>query len=50
MTPVIATLPSQQKLVLAAILLNEQHGLRNVQTGKCMTSTARLASTFGKTR
>ena len=34
MTPVIATLPSQQKLVLAAILLNEQHGLRNVQTGQ----------------
>ena len=28
MTPVIATLPSQQKLVLASILLNEQNGLR----------------------
>jgi cell division control protein 6 len=34
MTPVIATLPSQQKLVLASILLNEQNGLRNVQTGQ----------------
>ncbi|MEL0330958.1 MAG: orc1/cdc6 family replication initiation protein [Candidatus Poseidoniales archaeon] len=34
MTPVIASLPSQQKLVLAAILLNEQNGLRNVQTGQ----------------
>ena len=34
MTPVIATLPSQQKLVLASILLNEQNGLRNVQTGE----------------
>ena len=34
MTPVIATLPSQQKLVLASILINEQNGLRNVQTGQ----------------
>jgi len=34
MTPVIATLPSQQKIVLAAVLLNERNGLRNVQTGQ----------------
>lgn len=34
MTPVISTLPSQQKLVLAAVLLNEQNGLKNVQTGQ----------------
>ena len=34
MTPVISSLPSQQKLVLAAVLLNEQNGLRNVQTGQ----------------
>ncbi len=34
MTPVISTLPNQQKLVLAAILLNERNGLRNIQTGQ----------------
>ena len=34
MTPVIATLPNQQKLVLAAILINEMNGLKNVQTGQ----------------
>ena len=34
MTPVIASLPSQQKLVLAAVILNERNGLRNVQTGQ----------------
>lgn len=34
MTPVISTLPSQQKLVLAAVLINEQNGLKNVQTGQ----------------
>ena len=34
MTPVIATLPSQQKLVLAAVIINEKNGLRNVQTGQ----------------
>ncbi|MBL6734084.1 MAG: orc1/cdc6 family replication initiation protein [Candidatus Poseidonia sp.] len=33
-TPVIATLPSQQKLVLAAVIINERNGLRNVQTGQ----------------
>ncbi|MDP6199689.1 MAG: orc1/cdc6 family replication initiation protein, partial [Candidatus Poseidonia sp.] len=33
-TPVISTLPNQQKLVLAAILINEKNGLRNVQTGQ----------------
>ena len=32
MHPVLASLPSQQKLVLAAILLNERNGLRNIQT------------------
>ena len=34
MTPVISTLPNQQKLVLASILLNERNGLRNIQTGQ----------------
>jgi len=34
MTPVISSLPSQQKLVLAAVIINEQHGLKNVQTGQ----------------
>jgi cell division control protein 6 len=33
-TPVIATLPSQQKLVLASVIINERNGLRNVQTGQ----------------
>ncbi len=33
-TPVIRTLPTQQKLVLASILINEKHGLRNIQTGE----------------
>jgi cell division control protein 6 len=33
-TPVISSLPSQQKLVLAAVLINERNGLRNVQTGQ----------------
>jgi len=33
-TPVISSLPSQQKLVLAAVLINEKNGLRNVQTGQ----------------
>ena len=34
MHPVLASLPSQQKLVLASILLNERNGLRNIQTGE----------------
>ena len=34
MHPVLASLPSKQKLVLAAILLNERNGLRNIQTGE----------------
>jgi len=34
MNPVLATLPTQQKLVLAALLLNERNGLRNVATGQ----------------
>ena len=34
MHPVLASLPSQQKLVLASILLNERSGLRNIQTGE----------------
>jgi cell division control protein 6 len=33
-TPVISTLPSQQKLVLASVIINERNGLRNVQTGQ----------------
>jgi len=33
-TPVIRTLPTQQKLVLASVLINEKHGLRNIQTGE----------------
>ena len=33
-TPVIRTLPTQQKLVLASILLNEKNGLKNIQTGE----------------
>tara|TARA_B100001093_G_scaffold349099_1_gene333674 strand:- start:52908 stop:54149 length:1242 start_codon:yes stop_codon:yes gene_type:complete len=34
MIPVIASLPSQQKLVLASVLINEKNGLRNIQTGE----------------
>ena len=34
MTPVIAKLPNQQKIVLAAILINEKNGLKNIQTGE----------------
>ena len=34
MHPVLSSLPSQQKLVLASILLNERNGLRNIQTGE----------------
>ncbi|MDP6870014.1 MAG: orc1/cdc6 family replication initiation protein [Candidatus Poseidoniaceae archaeon] len=33
-TPVIRTLPTQQKIVLSSILLIESHGLRNIQTGE----------------
>lgn len=33
-TPVIRTLPTQQKLVLAAVIINEKNGLRNIQTGE----------------
>lgn len=33
-TPVIRTLPTQQKMVLTAILINESNGLRNIQTGE----------------
>tara|TARA_B100001996_G_scaffold382219_1_gene373459 strand:- start:214 stop:1038 length:825 start_codon:yes stop_codon:yes gene_type:complete len=33
-TPVIRTLPTQQKLVLSAVLLNEKNGLKNFQTGE----------------
>ena len=33
-TPVIRTLPTQQKLVLASVLINEKNGLRNMQTGE----------------
>ena len=32
--PVIAGLPTQQKLVLAAVLINERNGLKNIQTGQ----------------
>ena len=34
MTPVIAKLPNQQKIVLASILINERNGLKNIQTGE----------------
>ncbi|MCH1541362.1 MAG: orc1/cdc6 family replication initiation protein [Candidatus Poseidonia sp.] len=33
-TPVIASLPSQQKLVLAAVIINENNGLKSMQTGQ----------------
>jgi len=33
-TPVISTLPTQQKLVLASVLINESNGLKNIQTGE----------------
>ena len=33
MTPVIAKLPNQQKIVLSSILINERNGLKNIQTG-----------------
>ncbi len=32
--PVIAALPTQQKLVLASVLINERNGLKNIQTGQ----------------
>ena len=47
MTPVIVTLPSQQKLVLASA--TEQNGLRNVRIGQGTTFTAKLANTFKPT-
>ena len=34
MTPVIAKLPNQQKIVLSSILINERNGLKNIQTGE----------------
>jgi cell division control protein 6 len=34
MTPIISKLPSQQKLVLSSIIINEKNGLRNIQTGE----------------
>ncbi len=34
MTPIISKLPSQQKLILSSILINENNGLRNIQTGE----------------
>ena len=34
MTPVIAKLPNQQKIVLASIIINESNGLKNIQTGE----------------
>jgi len=34
MTPIISKLPSQQKLVLSSILINEKNGLKNIQTGE----------------
>ncbi|MDP6863862.1 MAG: orc1/cdc6 family replication initiation protein [Candidatus Poseidoniaceae archaeon] len=33
-TPVIRTLPTQQKMVLVSVLINENNGLRNIQTGE----------------
>jgi len=33
-TPVIRTLPTQQKIVLAAVMINEYNGLKNIQTGE----------------
>jgi len=33
-TPVIKTLPPQQKLVLFSVLLNERNGLSNIATGE----------------
>ena len=33
-TPVIRTLPTQQKIVLASVLINQINGLKNIQTGE----------------
>tara|TARA_B100001778_G_scaffold109207_1_gene89366 strand:- start:1929 stop:3170 length:1242 start_codon:yes stop_codon:yes gene_type:complete len=33
-TPVIRTLPTQQKIVLASVLINQINGLKNMQTGE----------------
>ena len=47
MTPVIAKLPNQQKVVLAAILINEKNGLKNIQTGESLLNLLTSVSTSG---
>ena len=45
-TPVIRTLPTQQKLVLSSVLINEKTGLEISRRGKFTTYTSRLATTL----
>lgn len=50
MTPVITNLPSQQKLVLASIIINEKNGLRNIKTGEVYDIYSQACSAIGQTR
>ena len=47
-TPVIRTLPTQQKLVLAAVLINENNGLRNMQTGEVYNIYKQACTNIGQ--
>jgi cell division control protein 6 len=46
-TPVIRSLPSQQKLVLFAVLRNEKHGLKNIATGEVFELYKQSCKYFG---
>ena len=47
-TPVISSLPKQQKLVLAAILINEKYGLKNIETGQVQDIYAQVCLSVGQ--
>jgi cell division control protein 6 len=47
-TPVISSLPKQQKLVLSAILINEKYGLKNIETGQVQDIYAQVCAFVGQ--
>jgi cell division control protein 6 len=47
-TPVISSLPKQQKLVLAAILINEKYGLKNIETGQVQDIYSQVCEFVGQ--